>query len=111
MYAPARHDEITSVVNYVDQQLAAIRAAAYGLTEDQARERPCRSALSISGILKHTVYGMRGATTTITHGPEQAGPDETGFAKYFDSFALADTETTAGVLEEFDAARKEFLQA
>jgi len=29
MYAPALHDEITSIVNYVDQQLAAIRAAGF----------------------------------------------------------------------------------
>jgi hypothetical protein len=111
MYAPAPHDEITSLVNYVDQQLAAIRASAYGLTEAQARERPCRSALSIGGILKHTAYGMRGASATITEGPESAGPDETGFANYFDSFALGENETTVGVLDEFDAARTEFLAA
>jgi hypothetical protein len=45
MYAPAQHDEVTGLVNYIDQQLAAIRAAAFGLTEKQARETPRRSAL------------------------------------------------------------------
>ena len=49
MYTPARHDEITGVVNYLDQQLAAIRASVIGLTEEQARQRPCRSALSVGG--------------------------------------------------------------
>ena len=37
MYAPARHDEITGIVNYLEQQLTAIRSAAFGLTEEQAR--------------------------------------------------------------------------
>ena len=42
MYEPACDEEITGLVNYIDQQLDAIRAAAIGLTEDQARLRPCR---------------------------------------------------------------------
>ena len=62
MYEPAPDDEITGLVRYLDQQLAAIRAAAIGLTEEQARMRPCRSALSIGGLIKHATYGMRGAT-------------------------------------------------
>ena len=37
MYAPACDDEITGLVSYLDQQLAPIRAAAIGLTEEQAR--------------------------------------------------------------------------
>ena len=27
MYAPAQHDEVTGLVNYIDEQLTAIRAA------------------------------------------------------------------------------------
>ena len=34
MYAPAQHDEVTGLVNYIDEQLTAIRAAAFGLTEE-----------------------------------------------------------------------------
>ena len=61
MYAPAQHDEVNGLVNYIDEQLTAIRAAAFGLTEAQARETPCRSALSVGGIIKHAAYVMRGA--------------------------------------------------
>ena len=48
MYTPARDDEITGLVRYLEQQLAALRAAAVGLTESRsARVRVaahCRSA-------------------------------------------------------------------
>ena len=66
MYEPARDDEITGLVRYLDQQLDAIRAAAIGLTDEQAREQPCRSALSIGGLIKHAIHGMRGATERLT---------------------------------------------
>ena len=65
MYEPASNDEITGLVNYLDEQLTAIRAAAIGLTDEQARMRPCRSALSIGGLIKHATYVMRGATARL----------------------------------------------
>ena len=40
MYSPQRDNEATGIANYVDQQLDAIRAAAFGLTEAQLRETP-----------------------------------------------------------------------
>src|SRR5436309_3050595 len=87
MYEPAQHDEITGLVRYLDQQLDAIRAAAVGLTEEQARQRPCRSALSIGGLIKHTTYGMRGAVTRLTEGTGRpATIDEAAFAAYQGSF-------------------------
>jgi uncharacterized protein DUF664 len=112
MYEPARDDEITGLVRYLGQQLDAIRAAAVGLTDEQARERPCRSALSIGGVIKHATYGMRGATARLTGAiGEQADIDEAAFAAHEASFALTDDETAAGALAEFDAARAEYLAA
>jgi hypothetical protein len=46
MYPPASNDEITGIVSYLDLLLGAIRAAAVGLTDEQARLRPCRSAVA-----------------------------------------------------------------
>jgi Protein of unknown function (DUF664) len=92
MYAPAPHDEITTILNYVDQQLTAIRAAVLGLTEDQATATPCRSTLSVAGIIKHTAYGMRGAVKVITDGQR-----------------LSDQETAEAVAQDFDVARQEYL--
>lgn len=111
MYEPQRHDEATSLVGYVDQQLTAIRAAAFGLTEEQARQTPCRSALSIGGIIKHTAQGMRGATANLRDGMTVGPLTQEAFVRYQSGFALTDQETMQGVLTEFDAARAEYLAA
>lgn len=110
MYAPAPHDELTGLVNYLDVQLSAIRAAPVGVTEEQARATPCRSALSVGGIVKHTAYGLRGATATISH-EGRSEIDEDAYAAHAASFALTPTETMDGVLAEFDAAREACLSA
>ena len=108
MYAPAPHDEITGLVNYLEVQLSAIRAAPLGLTEEQARATPCRSALSVGGIVKHTAYGLRGATTTITD-DGRSEIDADAYAAHAASFTVGPSETMAGVLAEFDAAREACL--
>lgn len=112
MYAPAQHDEITGLAAYVDQQLTAIRAAAIGLTEEQARATPCRSALSIGGLVKHTTYVMQGALE------RQADPngaprdlDDAAYARYMGSFALGDGESGADALRAFDDVRPRYLDA
>ncbi len=112
MYQPACDDEITGLVNYLDQQLAAIRAAAIGLTEQQARKRPCHSALSIGGLIKHVTYGMRGAIDRLTAvDTTPAGIDETAYVAYQSSFTLTDDETVTGAVAEFDTTRISYLAA
>jgi hypothetical protein len=111
MYAPARHDEVTGLVNFIDEQLAAIRAAAFGLTEEQARETPCRSALSVGGIIKHTVYGMRGALERLRTDATEPPLDAAAYAAFADSFAVRHDETVAGTIEDFDLARAQLLAA
>ena len=110
MYTPTTDDEITGLVRYLDQQLDALRAAAVGLTEEQIRSRPCRSALSIGGLLKHVTYGMQGALERFADGSTPA-VDEAGYAAYMASFALTDDETGAGALAAFDEARTPYLAA
>jgi hypothetical protein len=109
MYAPAVHDEITTLVGYVDQQLDAIRAAPYGLTEEQARQRPCRSALSVGGIVKHVTYGMREALRVLMATDVPAAPDPSQFGQYLASFALADDEFIVDMLAAFDQVRERYL--
>jgi hypothetical protein len=111
MYEPASDDEITGLAKYLDQQLTAIRSAAVGLTDEQVRMRPCRSALSIGGLLKHATYGMIGATARLVSGETAVDLDEAAFADYLGSFALADDETAAGALAEFDRARTGYIGA
>lgn len=111
MYAPAQHDEITGLVNYIDQQLEAIRSSAYGLTEEQVRERPCRSALSIGGIVKHALWVMRSGVDLLANGPRTGPLTEEGFADFNGSFALTPEQSMEQLLGEFDQARQDYLAA
>ncbi len=99
MFGPGRHTESDVLVGYLEQQLTAIRAAAYGLTEQQARETPCRSALSIGGLIKHVTYLLQARAAGAAD--PGAVPDEAGYALFMASFALADGETLAGALAAF----------
>lgn len=110
MYAPAHDDEITTLTRYVDQQLEAIRSAALGLTEEQPRSTPRRSALSIGGILKHVTYGMRGALGRF-RGEAHRPMDADAFAAYMAGFTVAEGETVADTLAEFDSTRADLLAA
>lgn len=111
MYLPAQHDERTNLAEYVDQQLTAIRASLYGLTEEQARETPCRSALSLAGIVKHTAYGMQGAVRRLRGDAPAAEFGAEAMATYMGSFVLGDTETALSVRDDFDARRREYVAA
>jgi hypothetical protein len=112
MYTPAADNEIDGIVRYIGQQLDAIRASTIGLTEEQARLRPCRSALSIGGLLKHATHCMRGVIERLSRDGEAAPAiDEAGFAAYQGSFALGDGETGADALASFDSVRIEYLAA
>lgn len=111
MYAPAQDNEITSIARYIDQQLEAIRASALGLTEEQAQSTPCRSALSIGGIIKHVARGARGAATRIRDPHAERPLDEAAYAEYMGSFTVADDVTVAATIEEFDAARADLMDA
>ncbi|MFP5022518.1 mycothiol transferase [Pseudonocardia phyllosphaerae] len=104
MYAPARHDEITGLVAYIDEQLTALRSAALGLTEQQARETPCRSALSIGGLIKHATYCMRGALVRLHTEVTEQPLDAAAVAAFTDSFAVRDDESTAETIKHFDDA-------
>jgi len=111
MYAPAQHDEVTGLVNYIDQQLTAIRSAAFGLTEQQARETPCRSALSVGGIIKHATYVMRGALERLRTEVTEQPLDPAAYAAFTDSFVVRDDETMTATIEEFDSTREKLLAA
>ena len=93
MYAPARHDEVTGLLNYIDQQLTAIRSALLGLTEEQARATPCGSALSVGGLVKHAAYCMRGALDRLTGDVTEQPLDAAAVALFTGSFTVGDDET------------------
>lgn len=105
MYLPQRDDESTSITHYVDQQLDAIRAAAFGLTEAQIRETPCRSSLSVGGLIKHALHIMRGAVERLSG--TDATPEVTAesIAAFLAGFVVGDDESVPDLLDDFDATR------
>ncbi len=111
MYGPARDDEITSLLRYIDQQLEAIRASAVGLTEEQARSQPCASALSIGALIKHANHVMDGLLTRLADPTAIPTLDEAAFARYRSSLVVADGESVAALRDEFDALRVRYVAA
>ncbi|WP_370890413.1 DinB family protein [Janibacter sp. GXQ6167] len=99
MYLPAIHDENQTYAGYIAQQLEALRASALGLTDEQARSTPCRSALSIGGILKHVTHVLAGEV------PEAADPGAPidPVDAFYASFVMRPDESLTEVLARFDA--------
>ena len=111
MYQPSQDSEADGLARYAEQQLAAIRASVYGLTDRQARETPCRSALSIGGIIKHTAQGMRGVVANLNAGMKGSELTEQDYARYLAGFTLTPDESMLDLLADFDDARGNYLAA
>ncbi len=107
MVGPGTYTENEVLAGYLEAQLASIRASAYGLTEQQARQTPCSSSLSIGGLIKHATWVMH--TRDLTSAAATAVHDAAGFADFMGSFRLTEVETLAGTLAAFDSARESYL--
>ena len=95
--APAADTERETLLIYLRQQRDGLRYAAFGLTEEQLRLKPTRSALSVGGLLKHAGNTESGWTDTMLgRGSEN---DESAYA---DSFAVGDDETLESLLADFE---------
>lgn len=106
MFAPGTHSESEVLLGFLAQQLEGLRAAAHGLTDEQARATPCRSALSVGGLVKHATHVLSGRLAL----DDGAAPDEAAMAVFLGSFALGPEETLAGTLAAFDAAAQAYLE-
>lgn len=106
MIQPARLDEAAALATFLREQVEAVRTAAHGLTDEEARLAPARSDLSIGGILKHLAYGWptwqrREACARGELGWELTEAD---LALFYGSFTLTDEETLEEIVAAFDVA-------
>jgi len=85
------------LLTYLVQQRKGLTNAAYGLTEEEIRLKPTRSALSVGGLLKHAAATERGWTATMLGRPEQT--DEQA---YVDNFTPTATDTLGVLVAELD---------
>ncbi len=111
MFAPGIHTETETYAGYVADIVDGLIAAAFELTEEQARSRPCASALSVGGIVKHCTYGLNQYATRLTNPPMPTPEEMVGHvAQWEASFALTDEETLADAVAALTAARDAFLE-
>ncbi len=105
MYLPQIDDERATLCGFLEVQLDAIRAAAYGLDDAQARQSPVRSVLSISGILKHSIFIMKQSLSGAGHREHDQPQDA-----FYRSFAPADDESLEQLTETFDTVRSDYMK-
>ena len=89
-------DERDALLTFLGVQRAALRAAVFGLTDEQARSRPAASALCLGGLVKHAARTERRWVVAGIAGQPLPGlwPIEDWPA----DFQLTEQETLDGVL-------------
>lgn len=108
MYFPAIHDERTTLRNYLQVQLQAIRDAAHGLTDEQARQQPLASVFSVAGVIKHCSYVLRNRLAAA--GVLDAKPSYEDFmASFTASFTPDENEDLTTLLEDYDRLCEQYL--
>jgi len=100
MTAPLVRDERGGLLTFLEHQRQAVRNASYGLSDAQARLTPTPSGLSIGGLVTHLVYSERAWIDRV----ESLPPGEASFEEYVASFALPQTQTLLGALEDYERA-------
>ncbi|WP_420175027.1 DUF664 domain-containing protein [Luteococcus sp. OSA5] len=105
MYLPQIDDERSTLCKFLQAQLDAVRASVHGLDDEQCRQRPLRSALSISGIVKHITWCMSSSLERAGHAGHEQAP-----GSFYTSFTPSDDESIEALLTAFDAVREPYLQ-
>jgi hypothetical protein len=106
--APALTDERELLLAYIAQQRDGIRYAAFGLTDDQARQTPTAGTLSVGGLVTHVTAMERSWVALIAQrGAQAEGATEAEYDAYAEGFRLAPDRTLADALADLDAAAAE----
>ena len=92
---PPFDNETDGILLYLIQQRDGLRFAAYGLTEEQLRQRATpASALTVGGLLKHATMTERGWIDILAGAPVEKTEEE-----YGSDFVVADDESLASLLD------------
>ncbi len=92
-------DERTGLLAFLGQQRDAVRIAAYGLTEEQARKTTTGSTLSIGGLVKHVTEAERSWVDKVLG---RDTDDPTDYSAYMAGFHMNTDETLAGLLGVYE---------
>lgn len=102
---PSTSTETEALLAYLVQQRDGLKYAAFGLTEEQLRARPTKSALSVGGLMKHAALTERNWISILQGRPNM------GENAYLDTFALTDSDTVASLGAQLDAVGEETAAA
>ena len=100
---PPVSDERSGLLAYLAQQRDAVRFAAFGLTDEEARRTPTAGTLSIGGLVKHIAAMERGWMDNVLQRTRSAD-EEAGYDR---GFTMGDDETLAELLDDLEAAGRE----
>ncbi|MCW2805585.1 MAG: DinB superfamily protein [Propionibacteriaceae bacterium] len=109
---PPVADERSALLAFLAHQRAAIRFAAHGLSDEQARMTPTVSKLTIGGLVKHVAHTERVWIDLASGVPAFGTTAEEHWAMYDgNEYELTPEESLEGVLTEYArvAARTEEL--
>ncbi|MCC2274616.1 DinB family protein [Streptomyces sp. ET3-23] len=101
---PDVSDERGTLLAFLEAQRGGIRRALLGLTEEQARQKPSASELSLGGLLKHVVEVEHNWLRMAQQLPPEVQRDESSWP---DSFRLVEGETVAGRLAHWEKVQAE----
>jgi uncharacterized damage-inducible protein DinB len=111
---PPASDERQTLLEFLRFNQNAFFSAAYGLTDEQAREKPSVSALSIGGLIKHAAAVQKGwaqrAASAPDFPPRDERPMEEIMAEYADQYEMRDEESLADLLDELRTQNEETLR-
>lgn len=93
--APPATTESEMVLIYLHQQRDGLLNAAFGLTPGQLRLAPAVSALSVGGLLKHSITTEAQWADVIAGHPAQGGE-----ADYVDTFSLSEDASYESLREQ-----------
>ncbi|GAB2972559.1 DinB family protein [Amycolatopsis acidiphila] len=99
-------DERDGLLAFLAQQRHILRVAAHGLTDEQARLVPSRSALSIGGLLKHVAKTECGWMDTVLQ-RKPAGTVEERASAYLEDFRFTEQDTLSEVIAEYEQVGRE----
>ncbi|SFW92413.1 DinB family protein [Amycolatopsis australiensis] len=97
---PPVADERDGLLRFLEQQRYVLKLAAHGLTDEQARKTPTKSALSVGGLVKHVAFTEQGWIDTVLQAPQK--PFAEAMADYESAYRLGPEETLAAALSRYD---------
>lgn len=108
MTTQTRSTELTDLLSTLAKHRGFLMFTVQGLTDEQARQQPTASRLSLGGLIKHVAATEQQWIDFAVRGAEAMGSndgwDEETVARHQQGFELLPSETLEGVLADYQAA-------